>query len=212
MNTRARKREELSNTRVRTLVVDDSPFVLKILAELLEEAGKFELIGTASNGCQALRYVATLSPDLVLMDVHMPHLNGIEATRYIKQREHPPTVIITTLDDNAAAKAMAEEAGADGFISKDANFRQHMIDVLRKLFGPSVQSTFLGSAQSQDAWGVCPLDMGNCSAPNLHRPKPSPVAQLCASLTDSRREKCRHRSIRRTEKTNRSNEPGKGKL
>jgi len=137
MNTCHKRKAEPLNTRVRTLVVDDSPFMLKILAQILQEAGKFDLIGTASNGCQALRYVSTLSPDLVLMDVHMPRLNGIEATRYIKKREHPPIVIITTSDDGAAAKAMTEEAGADGFVTKDGNLRRQMIDALQKLFGPS---------------------------------------------------------------------------
>lgn len=133
MNACSHNREE---ARVKTILVDDSPFMLKILAQLLQEAGNFDLIGTASNGCQALRYVSSLSPELVLMDVNMPHLNGIEATRYIKQREHPPKIIITTSDDSAAAKAMAQEAGADGFVKKDGNLRQQMIDVLQELFGP----------------------------------------------------------------------------
>lgn len=125
----------VADTRVRTLVVDNSPFMLKILAKILKEAGKFELIGTASNGSQALRYVSMLSPELVLMDLHMPRLNGLEAARYIKKREHPPIVIITTSDDNPVAKATAEEAGADGFVSKEGNLRQQMLDALQKLFG-----------------------------------------------------------------------------
>jgi DNA-binding NarL/FixJ family response regulator len=123
------------DTRVRTLVVDDSPLMLRILAEILQEAGKFELIGTASNGCQALRYVSMLSPELVLMDVHMPHLNGIEATRYIKQREHPPAVIIVTSDDSPVTKATAEGAGADGFVSKKGHVRQQLLAAVQKLFG-----------------------------------------------------------------------------
>jgi CheY-like chemotaxis protein len=138
MNKRALDRAEvLFNTRVRTLVVDDSPFMLKILAQILEEAGNFDLVGTATNGCQALRYVSMLSPELVLMDVHMPRLNGIQATRYIKQREHPPAIIIVTSDDSAITKATAEEAGADAFVSKDGNLRQQLMDVLQDLFGPN---------------------------------------------------------------------------
>jgi len=129
--------EAISDTRVRTLVVDDSPFMLKILAQILQEAGKFDLVGTASNGCQALRYVSMLSPELVLMDVHMPRLNGIQATRYIKEREHAPVVIITTSDDSSAAKAMAEEAGADAFVAKHGDLRHGLIGTLQNLFGPS---------------------------------------------------------------------------
>jgi DNA-binding NarL/FixJ family response regulator len=138
MNTRALDRAEaVPDTRVTTLVVDDSPFMLKILAEILEEAGNFDLVGTATDGCQALHYVSMLSPELVLMDVHMPLLNGIQATRYIKQREHPPAIIIVTSDDCADTKATAQEAGADTFVSKDGNLRQQMMGALKDLFGPN---------------------------------------------------------------------------
>lgn len=138
MNTRALDRAKaVSDTGVRTLVVDDSPFMLKILAQILEEAGNFDLVGTATDGCQALRYVSMLSPELILMDAHMPHLNGIQATRYIKQREHPPAIIIVTSDDSAVARATAEEAGADAFVSKEGNLRLQMMRALQKLFGPS---------------------------------------------------------------------------
>jgi len=128
--------EATSNTRVQTLVVDDSPFMLKVLAQILEEAGYFDLVGTATDGCQALRYVSMLSPELVLMDVHMPRLNGIQATRYIKQREHAPIIIIVTSDDNTVTKTTAEDAGADGFVIKQGNLRHRLISALQDLFGP----------------------------------------------------------------------------
>src|SRR5208337_991740 len=94
MNTcTVKQAEDIPGTRIRTLVVDDSPSMLKVLAQSLEEAGNFDLVGTATDGCQALRQVSALSPELVLMDIHMPRLNGIQATRFIKQRERPPVVI-----------------------------------------------------------------------------------------------------------------------
>jgi CheY-like chemotaxis protein len=129
--------EATSDTRVRTLVVDDSPFMLKILAQILQEAGDFNLVGTAADGCQALRYMSMLSPELVLVDVHMPLLNGIQATRYIKESEHPPVVIIITSDNSSVAKATAEEAGADAFVSKEGNLRHQLMGALQNLFGPS---------------------------------------------------------------------------
>ena len=135
MNKRALDRAEaVSDTRVRTLMVDDSPFMLKILAQILEEAGNFDLVGTAIDGRQAVRYVSMLSPDLVLLDLHMPGLSGIQATRYIKNREHPPVVIIVSSDDSS--KATAELAGADAFVSKGGNLRHRMIGTLHNLFGP----------------------------------------------------------------------------
>jgi CheY-like chemotaxis protein len=138
MNTHPRNTTKAtSQTRVTTLVVDDSPLLLKILTQILEEAGNFDLVGTAADGSQALRYVSMVSPELVLMDVHMPRLNGIQATRSIKQREHPPAIIIVTSDDGPATRAMAEEAGADGFVSKHGNLRQQLMGALQDLFGPN---------------------------------------------------------------------------
>jgi Response regulator containing a CheY-like receiver domain and an HTH DNA-binding domain len=137
MNTCTVKQAEgIPGTRIRTLVVDDSLFMLKILAQLLEADDGFELVGTATDGRKALRYVSVLSPDLVL-DLHMPGLNGIQATRYIKDHEHPPAVIIVTSDDSPVTKATADDAGADAFVSKDGNLRHQLIGALQNLFGPS---------------------------------------------------------------------------
>ena len=124
-------------TRVRTVVADDSPFMLKILAQTLEEAGDFDLVGTATNACQALRQVSALSPELVLMDIHMPGLNGLEATRCMKRSEHPPVVILISSQNTTGTKSLAAQAGADGFIGKEVNFRHLLIGALKKLFGPS---------------------------------------------------------------------------
>jgi len=124
-------------TRVRTVVVDDSPFMLKILAQTLEEAGGFDLVGTATDAYQALRHVSALTPELVLMDIHMPGVNGIKATRCMKQSEHAPVVILISSHITAATKILAEQAGADGVVSKEANFRHLLMSALKKLFAPS---------------------------------------------------------------------------
>ncbi len=138
MSTHGRNRAKaISQARVTTLIVDDSPFMLKTLSQILERTDNFDLVGTAMDGCQALRYVSMLSPELVLMDAHMPRLNGIQATRYIKQGEHPPVVIVITSDDSSAAREMAEEAGADAFISKDGNVGYQLMGALQNLFGPT---------------------------------------------------------------------------
>ena len=141
MNTHPRNRiKAKSHAKVTTLVVDDSPFMLKILSQTLEAAGDFDLVGTATNGRQALRYVSMLSPDLVLMDIHMPGLNGIQVTRSIKQSEHPPMVILTSSDDRSVTKTTAEQAGADAFVSKEGNLRYQLMGALQNLFGPRNRS------------------------------------------------------------------------
>jgi DNA-binding NarL/FixJ family response regulator len=129
--------EDIPHARVKTLVVDDSPFMLKILAQILEEAGNFDLVGATCEGCQAPRYVSTLSPELVLMDLHMPYFNGLQATRDIKQREQPPVIIIVTSDDSPVAKAKAEQVGADGFVIKQGDLRHRLLSILQDLFGPN---------------------------------------------------------------------------
>ena len=124
-------------TSIRTLIVDDSPAILKLVTLILGQAGRVDLIGSATNGAQALKYVCALSPELVLMDIHMPKLNGIEATRYIKQREHPPIVILITSGDDPLTRSKAEQAGADGFIIKGENMRNSLMAILHDIFRPS---------------------------------------------------------------------------
>jgi CheY-like chemotaxis protein len=193
MKTReANQTETIPGTRIRTLVVDDSPFMLKILAQTLEEAGDFDLVGTASNGHQALSYASTLSPELVLMDIHMPHVNGIQATRCIKHGQHPPVIIITTSDDRSTAKAMASQAGADAFLCKNGNIRRDLIGALRKLFGSNgARGVKSGRVGRNNNLGSAQLQHAHCSPPIkrtsgwsqrrlVHRSRRI-GAQLCAS-------------------------------
>ena len=138
MTTRPfRPAETIPATRVGSLVVADSPFMLKILAQTLRDAGDFDLVGTATRAHQALRHVSAVSPELVLMDIEMPDLNSIQGTRYMKQREHPPVVILISSHNNPVTKSLAEQAGADGFVSTEVNFRHRLISVLENLFGSS---------------------------------------------------------------------------
>src|SRR5437773_2810635 len=127
----------MRDAKVRTVIVADSPFMLKILAQTLEKVGWFNLVGSATDVYQALRHVSAFSPELVLMDVHMPGLIGIQATRFMKRSEHPPVVILFSAHNNSVTKSLAELAGADGFVSKGASFRHRLIGVLENLFGPS---------------------------------------------------------------------------
>src|SRR5437016_14010474 len=119
---------------VRTLIADDSPLMLKTLAQILALEGNFSLVGTATDGCQAIRQALTMEPELVLMDYRMPHLNGLEATRRIKQSENPPLIVIVTSDDTPSAEALAKAAGADGFVRKGGNVREQLRAVFQELF------------------------------------------------------------------------------
>jgi DNA-binding NarL/FixJ family response regulator len=120
--------------KVRTLIADDSPFGLKALAQILEMEGRFTIVGTATDGCQAIRQVFNMQPELVLMDYLMPHVNGIEAARRIKQFENPPRIIIVTSDDTPHSRALAKAAGADGFADKCGDLQGQLRLLFQELF------------------------------------------------------------------------------
>lgn len=103
---------------MKTLLVDDHLLVLEGLRKFLAANG-FEIVGTARNGADALSQFAALRPDLVLMDLQMPGLDGILTTRMIKEK-YPETkiVILTAIEDDKSLLA-AIQAGAEGYLLKD---------------------------------------------------------------------------------------------
>ncbi|HSF19157.1 MAG TPA: response regulator transcription factor [Vicinamibacteria bacterium] len=105
---------------VRTLVVDDSAAVRKSLSLLLEAQPQLEVVGTAENGREAVDKVAELAPDVVLMDLQMPEMNGLDATMRIRCRHPAVLVIVVTTYDSAQVRAACKRAGADGFVPKAA--------------------------------------------------------------------------------------------
>ncbi len=102
---------------IRTILVDDRPEFLALACERLAAAGGFEFAGTATAGEEAVRLTCGLAPDLVLLDLMMPGMNGIEASRRITAVAKAPVVIILTLHDNQEYRQAARDAGADGFVT-----------------------------------------------------------------------------------------------
>jgi DNA-binding NarL/FixJ family response regulator len=103
------------------LVVDDHPVLRNGLAQLLEQADGIELVGLAADGAEGVELALDGSPDVVLMDLEMPGLDGIEATRRIKaSREHTQVVVLTSFSDRARILD-ALDAGAAGYLLKDAD-------------------------------------------------------------------------------------------
>ena len=105
--------------KIRVLVVDDHTIVRDGICALLALAGDIEVVGEAANGSEALEKVNKLQPNVVLMDVAMPIMGGLEATRRIC-KEFPTRVLILTQYDDKEYVFPVIEAGASGFISKVA--------------------------------------------------------------------------------------------
>jgi DNA-binding NarL/FixJ family response regulator len=105
---------------IRLLVVDDHPVVRAGMVAVLGEQGDFEVVGEAANGAEALVLVPRLHPDVVLMDLRMPVMDGAEATARITAEAGAPQVLVLTTYDTDADIVRAVEAGARGYLLKDA--------------------------------------------------------------------------------------------
>jgi DNA-binding NarL/FixJ family response regulator len=131
--------EKKARTRppeIRVLLVDDNARFLEIESHFLSKQPEFKIVGSATSGEGALTQVVNLHPDLVLMDLTMPGMNGLQATSQIKKQPNAPRIIIVTLHDQPAYRAMCEDVGADGFITKD-NFGAALIHMIHGLFDPT---------------------------------------------------------------------------
>ena len=111
---------------IRVLVVDDQPLFASGIAMLVDAQDDMECVGTASDGNRALAEAARLAPDVVLMDLRMPGLNGIQATRELLETgsQGPPRVIVLTTLRRDEVVVRALEAGASAFLTKDATTEQ----------------------------------------------------------------------------------------
>jgi len=105
---------------IRIVIAEDHAMVRSGLVELLSAAEDIDVVGTAGNGEDAVRVVGDLSPDVVLMDLSMPVLDGIEATKRIAGQPEPPHVVVLTSFSDRDRILGALDAGAAGYLLKDA--------------------------------------------------------------------------------------------
>lgn len=105
---------------LRLLVVDDHPVVRMGLVAMLSEHADFEVVGEAADGAEAVLLAARLAPDVVLMDLRMPVMDGPEATARMLATSPAPAVLVLTTYDTDADIVRAVEAGANGYLLKDA--------------------------------------------------------------------------------------------
>lgn len=119
---------------MRAIVVDDYPPFLTALVSLLGGKNGIEVVGQAHNGAEALKLVAEIKPDLVLVDFTMPGMNGIEVAKTLKSAPAAPKVIVMSFHAEPEYRDMALQAGADGYVVK-TEIHQELVPLLRRIIG-----------------------------------------------------------------------------
>ncbi|MGW1077590.1 response regulator [Streptomyces sp. NPDC002537] len=145
------------------LVVDDQALIRSSLCLLLRSAPEFEVIGEAADGAEAIAKARTHSPDVVLMDIRMPHVDGIAATERLMRFTHPPKVLVLTSFEVDDRVLDALEAGASGFLLKGL-CQQQLVAALRtvlaggRVVSPEVLDSLVRRSTTPDWVGRAGLD------------------------------------------------------
>jgi DNA-binding NarL/FixJ family response regulator len=105
---------------IAVLLVDDNALFRDGLAHILEDDGRFSVVGQASRGDEAVASAATLRPDLILIDLHMPGMSGVDAIKHIRADNRDVPIGVLTMFEEQAYVQSALEAGASGYLAKDS--------------------------------------------------------------------------------------------
>lgn len=106
--------------KIRVLIADDHSMVRQGLKQILELEQDITVVAQASNGEEAIALATSFSPDVILMDINMPILNGIQAIKELRQRQHPSKIIVLTIHEDREYLFKALQLGAEGYVLKDA--------------------------------------------------------------------------------------------
>ena len=117
---------------LRVLLVDDHEGFINAAMRHFRKVEWLDIAGTAGNGLEAIERSEALRPDAILMDLAMPEMGGLQATRLIKAQDEPPYIVIASHFDDAEHREHAMRAGADGFVSK-LSYLQEVMPILERL-------------------------------------------------------------------------------
>ncbi|MEU0568983.1 response regulator transcription factor [Nonomuraea sp. NPDC005983] len=140
-------------TAIRLLIVDDHPVVRDGLSSMFARDPEFEVLGEASDGAEAVRLAEALEPDVILMDLQMPGVDGVSATRQLTERGSDARVLVLTTYDTDSHVLPAIEAGASGYLLKDAS-RDELLRAVRaaargeSVLAPSVAARLMSRVRA----------------------------------------------------------------
>src|SRR5438128_2789120 len=117
--------------RIRVLIVDDSATIRRALSMVIESQGDMEVVDTASTGQEAVRRATELQPDITLMDVHMPDMDGIQATWLVSSKVPNGAVIMVTSEERIDFIQKAMSAGAQGYVLKPFGDGTELLQAIR---------------------------------------------------------------------------------
>ena len=120
---------------IKVLLVDDHEGFINAALRHFRKVDWLQVVGTAANGLEAIERSEALRPDVVLMDLAMPEMGGLQAARLIKAQDEPPYIVIASHFDDAEHREHATRAGADNFVSK-LSYIQEVMQILETLHAP----------------------------------------------------------------------------
>jgi DNA-binding NarL/FixJ family response regulator len=134
--------------KIKVLLVDDHPFVLEGIRSCLLASHKFDVIGEAGNGKEAIEKSESLKPSVIVMDITMPLMNGLEATRHLRKTAPETKVLILTMHEKREFTSQIIESGARGYVSKNTSPTE-LVRAIQSVhegdtfFSPSITEAFL---------------------------------------------------------------------
>lgn len=121
--------------KLTVLLVDDHEGFINAAMRHFRKVEWVQVVGSAANGLEAIARSETLRPQVVLMDLAMPEMGGLQATRLIKTQDNPPYIVIASHFDDVEHREHAQRAGADSFVSK-LSYIQEVMPILERLREP----------------------------------------------------------------------------
>ncbi len=168
---------------IRVLLVDDHPLVIDGIQARLEDEGGIEVVGRANNGQEAIEAAHNLKPDVVLMDISMPVMNGLEATKVLQQQMPETRVLILSMHDNREYMVQLIQSGAKGYILKDVSAAE-MVSAVETVYRGG---TYFSSSASQTLFSQ--FDQPQVAEPastSVLTPRESMVLRLLAEGSNNK--------------------------